>query len=120
MAGFTWRDYLQVAKALNQEPTDAAQRTAVTRAYYAVYGPADERRIAAGLEKGPGSGAQEKLWADYLAQDNADRKRVGDLGKRLLARRLRADYKLNMKNPGREAVQATSEAEALLAKLDAL
>lgn len=119
-SGFAWRDFLPVACALAGQAGEASKRSAIGRAYYAAYGTAEERRKVDGIPKASGDGQHARLWQAYLDDADAARKRIGDIGKRLYSRRLRADYKLGMRNPGREATLATKEARRLLEKLDSL
>lgn len=49
---FAWRDYLSLALQLEVAGDEPSERAAIGRAYYAVYGTAEERRKADGIATG--------------------------------------------------------------------
>ena len=80
---FDSRDYLPVAEELGQRGDQAAWRTALGRAYYAILGvacralpPAEQARI------GPGQN-HDLTWALYAASTAQAARRVGGIGYRL-------------------------------------
>jgi hypothetical protein len=118
---FAWRDYLQLARQLAQAGDEPSERTAVGRAYYAVCGTAEERRKSDGISTAKVKGGWHvKLWATYAQSHDVRRQQIGVDGKRLHARRVRADYQLVMNNPRREAAIATSAAAGLIQAIDSL
>jgi len=87
---FEWSKFFALAEELGARATDeAALRSAVSRAYYAVFGTARERLRNEGV-------AEEvlqshwKVWRDYRRAPG--RRALGIDGDRLKAKRVRADY----------------------------
>ena len=64
---FNWRDYLRLAEALYEQNTEAHYRTAVSRAYYAIF---NILKIKAGYRKADGSFHQDFISVLKIADDN--------------------------------------------------
>ncbi len=64
---FNWRDYLRLAEDLCEKSTEAHYRTAVSRAYYAIF---NILKIKAGYRKSDGSFHQDFINTLKIADDN--------------------------------------------------
>ena len=64
---FNWRDYLRLAEDLYEQNTEAHYRTAVGRAYYAIF---NILKIKAGYRKADGSFHQDFISVLKIADDN--------------------------------------------------
>ncbi len=64
---FNWRDYLRLAENLCEQNTEAHYRTAVSRAYYAIF---NILKIKAGYRKADGSFHQDFISLIKIADDN--------------------------------------------------
>lgn len=91
---FDWRKYLELAQAVQGEKTasEAQQRTAVSRAYYAVYNLA-EAKWGAFCQRGGADSYHKKLWQSLARMDDDETaQKVSERGSALLAKRKKADY----------------------------
>jgi hypothetical protein len=87
---FNWNDFLSLAEQLALDNDEASQRTAISRAYYAVFNVACERAIQnCGQPVGP---KHVWCWQQYSRNPNRQCKRIGIDGDRLKKLRVRADY----------------------------
>jgi hypothetical protein len=85
---FDWNNYLTLAEELGNRLDEAAQRTAISRAYYCVFNLALARA-------GPppvAQGIHAWCWAKYEEHPDPSCRLLGINGKRMKARRERADY----------------------------
>lgn len=90
------REFLNVATALHAGPQEAPRRTAVSRAYYALYLATHEILAAEGLPF-TGLGQDHRLVPDYLrASGNAGAQSVADALRDLLTDRIEADYRMRV------------------------
>ena len=117
---FDWDDYLTLADRLvRQAPDEAAQRSAISRAYYAAYHAAAAFvRAKVILTAGH---THRSVWRALKADPDVDRADAGRKGDRLRWFRMAADYR----NPfpgdlGRLARTAVAEARNLIDALDRL
>ena len=114
---FTSPQYLELAESLLGEH-EAARRTAVSRAYYAVFHAARRRRNQdLGFETTRTIGHKD-LW-DYYKQSVTTR-RLTLRGERLLKRRQQADYDISPAWDLKSAGETVHDARQLLRELDAL
>ena len=105
--------------------SEATARTAVGRAYYAVYGSASQRAATRGYKRksSPG-GSHNQLW-DYFENeagrrtglDAATTRAIASHGRFLKEMRKTADYEPNVTVAKVDAEQAVTIAEALLTKI---
>ncbi len=88
---FDWTQYLMLAEELAQRTDEAALRSAISRAYYAVYCSAVAvlRREGVAL---PGLGVHQLVWSSYQTDPRRQRVNIGNVGNRLRVFRTRADY----------------------------
>lgn len=90
---FDWPDYLDFARRIAAETdNEAALRTAISRAYYAVFNFALERLVEHGFIPG-GPDPHRRVWRAYQSSDNPDCRRIGAIGFLLRDRRNVADYR---------------------------
>lgn len=89
---FEWRDFYQLGERLAAESGEAAQRSAISRAYYAAYGTAAIVLIAQGALSA-GSMTHSGVWQAFARADDPNWKRIGDWGFTLKDAREMADYK---------------------------
>jgi hypothetical protein len=114
---FQWGDYLQLASRLAGAPDEASRRSAISRAYYAVYNLAVGQANSHGVTivRVQGFGPHEACWNAYMCVPAVTR--IGVAGDRLKVRRRKADYELVALNWAKEAASAIAEAQGLIAAL---
>ena len=124
---FDWAEFLRLARALaagraETPPTEAGLRSAVSRAYYAVFNEAVERAIEHGLDPGPKRDARgckqsshKACWAAYKGDTSL--RQVGIDGERLHLKRIDADYSPTRRNWVLEAEDAIESAAQLRLRL---
>jgi hypothetical protein len=90
---FNWFDYFNLAEELLQHEGEAYQRSAVSRAYYAVYCNA-RNRLQLGGEYAPQEDETEHthVWNTFRRGPERERIQIGELGHRLRERRNMVDY----------------------------
>lgn len=90
---FDWFDYFDLAQELLQHDGEAYQRSAVSRAYYAVYCNA-RNRLQLGGEYAPQKDETEHthVWNTFGRGPEPERIKIGELGHRLRERRNMVDY----------------------------
>ena len=102
---FAWLDSLVLAEALQQArttfaPEEACGRTAISRAYYAVYGAACTRaRDQDGLQLPATGDAHQRVSTHYRQGPSALHRAVGNTLRRLRRVRNRADYDDQLEQP---------------------
>lgn len=121
---FNWIEYLKLAEELAERSGDeAAQRAAVSRAYYAVYCYARNRlEQALILERDPKSSvSHQAIWKTYENDPRPGWGRIGQDGQNLKESRRRADYDDEQINdPERFAKKAIRQARSLNSSLQKL
>ena len=120
-AVFDWRSFFTLAERLGQEIGDeAAIRSAISRAYYAVFALASRRLRDQGCWQ-PTRDPHTRVWATYRNARIGRCKRIGDHGFNLLAQRRRADYDDRIGGiPAQQATIALGRARKILDLLDRL
>ncbi len=89
---FNWSGYLRLAEELaTREQDEAAQRSAVSRAYYAVFGKARDRLRTEGFEV-PRRATHRFVWSTFRRSRELHWWRIGVDGDRLKEYREKADY----------------------------
>ena len=106
---FDWREYFDLAKELQGQTSEAAQRSSISRAYYAVFGTAKNHLKTKGVIFSNTGEEHMLVWNRFLNSRAACRE-IGSLGDRLRRRRTRADYENVMENVGKEAENAIQDA----------
>jgi hypothetical protein len=120
-AGFDWRRFVALAERLGQETGDeAALRSAISRAYYAVFALASRRLRDQGCWQQTRD-PHTHVWATYRNARNRTCERIGDNGFNLLVQGRRADYDDRMGGiPAKQAAIALDRAREILDLLDRL
>jgi uncharacterized protein (UPF0332 family) len=87
-APFDWTQYLNLANSLSTNGDEASQRTATSRAYYAVFHAATLHAKPNGyLERSHG-----RLWKMYSSDSDINARRISALGNQMKKAREDADY----------------------------
>lgn len=114
---FNWLEYLDLADSLEKDPAvpgprEASLRSAISRAYYAIYGSA--LRFAKKEPRAPqlfGDGRDHRELINYFqGSTDSGRQKVGGKLDRLYANRIKADYSDSIS--GLPSLAATSMLEA--------
>jgi len=90
---FDWNDFLSLAQQLATNADEAAKRTAISRAYYCIFNLAFARAESAGCRYPQGEGYHQWCWRKYSDTPDPSCRKLGVEGNRMLALRVRADYK---------------------------
>lgn len=120
-----WPEYIFLADDLATRGSEAAQRSAVSRAYYGAFNPA-RRWLEANVGPIDNRAAHRQVWdafsaPDLASEDTLDKwEVVGEIGERLRALRNQADYDDDMLDLDRRAPEAVIRAERILALLTEL
>jgi uncharacterized protein (UPF0332 family) len=88
---FDWNEFFVLAEDLAGRVDEASKRTSISRAYYSAFHAA---LIRAEQNCGPkeGGNSHEWCWNRYIYTQNDACNQLGIDGKRLKARRVKADY----------------------------
>lgn len=89
---FDWREFLRLADELGKRSDEAAQRTALSRAYYFVYHLALKRARQNGFVALQGEGSHVQLWRNFSGSPDPECRKLGEIGARLKENRRKADY----------------------------
>ena len=118
MTAFDSRTFLDLAEELGQRGDQAARRTALGRAYYAILGVAYRALPAAEQARiGPGQ-IHALTWVLYSASTAQASRQVGGIGYRLRTARRRADYRNDLSFSSGDVDLALREARQALQLLD--
>jgi hypothetical protein len=90
---FDWSGYLVLATTLSTATDEASQRSALSRAYYAVFNKARLYWLTKNVTFPDDGAAHFRVWAGFVPMGGKYRQ-AADCGKRLLALRRLADYQL--------------------------
>ena len=114
---FQWADYLKLASLLAAQGDEAALRSAISRAYYAVYhtAVANAQAHSVTIARVSGFGLHESCWNAYKALPATAA--LGVAGDRLKVSRHKADYQLVAANWAKEAATTLTEAARLMGAL---
>jgi hypothetical protein len=120
-----WREYILLADELAMRGSEAAQRTAVSCAYYGAFNPA-RRWLEANFGPIGHRGLHKQVWDAFTVPDVASEdtrlqwERVGRIGEELRKLRNRADYDDEMPDLRLRASEAVTSAGRILALLSEL
>jgi uncharacterized protein (UPF0332 family) len=106
---FDWRAYFDLAKELQGQASEAAQRSSISRAYYAVFGTAKNHLKTKGVIFANTGEKHMLVWNRFL-NSRAPCREIGSLGDRLRRRRLMADYANITQHVEKEAENAIQDA----------
>lgn len=90
---FDWNDFLTLAQQLSTSADEASKRTAISRAYYCAFNLAFERAESVGCHHPKREGYHHWTWRKYSETPDPSCRKLGVEGSRMLALRVRADYK---------------------------
>lgn len=109
MNTFNWRDYFILAKVLARKQNEASLRSAVSRAYYAVFCTARNHAVTQGFVS-TNTGRDHRLVQEFYYQRLSAKVMASNLN-RLFSYRKLCDYEDYISNP-----QLTTQLALLLAK----
>lgn len=115
-----WSTYLDLARELAARDEVACKRSAVSRAYYAMFCIARDKRDGLGDFDPPRSGSDHTYLWNTFAETPYNSTRVRDLGQRLKDARVEADYENYILNLPHMTDNAILDAEELQEALDDL
>lgn len=114
---FDWVNYLIFAKELVERSDEAAQRSAVSRAYYAAFCKARNRLRQKGVIPKEDRIGHKKLWKMYKEDPEVATRRIGFHGDLMHEIRKEVDYEDTVSNlPGKVKLELLM-AEELLEQL---
>lgn len=118
---FNWNDYFDLAHELRQCDGEAHQRSAVSRAYYAIFHHARYKLIF-WYEWNPPEDESDHtyLWETFLKKEDSQSKQIGQFGDRLRGVRNRMDYDSDIANVSDVVEVAMINAERLKNALSSL
>jgi hypothetical protein len=119
---FDWRGYVDLADdLLTLRPNDeAAQRAALSRAYYGAFGVAREYLLTKRGMTVISFNAHYHVWAVFAQAPKGIEQRIAQEGNRLKRRRDLADYEANYSRLAIEAAKWVARARRLVADIDSL
>jgi uncharacterized protein (UPF0332 family) len=88
---FDWNEFRKLAEDLRQNETEAAQRTAISRIYYAVYHRAKVYLESEGFQFRQFESSHRQIWDEFKDKGRTFTA-IGNTGDRLRANRVKADY----------------------------
>ena len=98
-AGFDWTEFLRLAEELADRDDDAAKRSAVSRAYYAVFCVArDALEIRDLFDRREAESHHKEVWDAFEGDPRREWKRIGAFGHLLREDRRLADYEEDISN----------------------
>jgi uncharacterized protein (UPF0332 family) len=112
------RDFLTLAVQLSKESTEAAWRSAVSRAYYAVFHVARDLLAVLGFTVPYGDRAHSYLWMRLSNSSDPDIEDAGAALNTLRQNRNRSDYDLHLNVKVRDAQDAVQLAQGAIQTLD--
>ena len=115
---FDWSGYLDLAEDLAARTDEAAQRSAVSRAYYAALGKARELLEHEGRTLTSAENVHYFVWQAFSDSEDDRRYYISVDGNWLRRNRNAADYDPLMADPHGRAAQAVRKARSLLAALE--
>jgi len=118
---FSWSAYLTLAQELaGRSGDEAAQRSAISRAYYAVYNLALVKIRVLQITTDEQLPPHERVWTSLMGHSEEIYRSIGILGDRLKKSRRMADYDDVIKNVPSETAQALVLARLVEGRLQKL
>lgn len=120
---FNWPDYFELSQEFRRNGGEAYQRSAVSRAYYAMYHSARYKLMFWGEWPPPESedrSDHEYLWETFSEKRDSASKEIGQLGDRLRKVRNKCDYADNINSVSDVVEVAMINAERLKTALENL
>jgi hypothetical protein len=121
-----WDDYISLGGDMSDDPSEAAQRSAISCAYYGAFNLA-RRWVEEHVEPIENRAAHKRVWRAFKQSERASEgtrlnwKLVGDLGDTLRLLRNQADYADDLPDLARHAPEAVARArriQTLLGRLE--
>jgi uncharacterized protein (UPF0332 family) len=116
---FDWRHYFELAQELAQRADEAAQRSAVSRSYYAAFHVA--QRVLDHLDSDFSSmrsrDSHQQVWDRVAALHHRQAKSASRSGRDLLHARKNADYQSRVRGWPRRTATALEQAERAITSL---
>lgn len=113
---FEWQDYYDIAQRLAAIEMEATWRSAISRAYYAVFHLAEKKY--AEFNASPmifeGGYSHHKVWEWFARQHNRIYKRIGNAGFSLKEDRVTADYSDEFPGLSAQVVYSLARAKQIL------
>lgn len=94
---FDWNEFQELAEELRQKGSEASQRTAISRVYYAVYWNARLYLENEGFILQQIEGSHTQIWKEYKNRGRTH-KAIGYWGSELHKKRLKADYEADLED----------------------
>jgi uncharacterized protein (UPF0332 family) len=118
---FSWSAYLELATELSQrKESEAALRSAVSRAYYAVFHLAQLKLRLRSVSLDDTLGPHERVWKPFIIHADEKCKAIGVMGDRLKRGRKSADYENPVRNVPAFTTQAMGWSKIVFEKLQSL
>ncbi len=117
---FDWAEFLTLAKELAQRSDEASLRSAVSRAYYAVFGKARALLKAEGVSLVSNATDHARVWEAFRSSTDDARYYIGVDGMALRNSRNRADYNVEVTDIKFRAPRAVRKAEDIFKALERL
>lgn len=121
---FNWQEYLSLADELAKRPDEASKRSAVSRAYYAIFHSARVWLENKGTRVPRDGTGHQFVWEEFERIGSAARSRnhthVGQTGDRLRRERALADYEANVPNFANHVTPVLTSARQIIAYLKSL
>lgn len=114
---FDWSEYQTLAEELRQRPDEAAQRSAISRVYYAVYWRARTFLENEGYIFRQYDSSHRQIWDEFKFRGRTFNA-IGRNGDLLRANRVQADYSAEMNNLTKLVEQSFELAEKVNSYLD--
>jgi len=118
---FDWFEYFDLARNLaRQDNNETSQRSAVSRAYYAIFCSARNRLLWEG-ESIPKTGEAHRIvWDQFEKSAEKGRRKIAQDGRRLRRKRTKVDYDDEVVNLGYLVQDAMETADKLILLLRSL
>ncbi len=115
-----WKDFHDQAIRLSISPIESDQRSAISRAYYALYNLSKERFLLYdGIIGHQDQGSHSSLWNSIRGDNDENWRFVGLMGSRLKIHRVSADYyKAFRGNLNTVTGQAIRQSQACIQRLN--
>jgi uncharacterized protein (UPF0332 family) len=107
---FEWRKFFDLAKQLQGQSNEEAQRSSISRAYYAVFCTARNHLKVKGFVFPETGEVHMGVW-NRLKDSRMQCRDIGEIGDRLRRRRVKADYLDTLPNVEKEAQAAILDAD---------
>lgn len=114
---FDWREYLTLAEQLALSPDEASRRSAISRAYYALYHRARPLLEAPGASLSERADSHAFVWRSLESRGRGLR-RLGQQGRRLRDLRQQADYEPEARLTDTDVQQVLESVRQLMTLID--